>query len=283
MPINLLKLYECGYCTHPEKIVNPKKNLKSIKFPATVALLKHSQQGYMLFDTGYASHFLQETKYFPYSIYSKLTPVYFLENQSIKNQLEKDGINANEISTIILSHFHGDHVGGLKDFPKANILTSKKAYTNISGLTKVKALTKGCLLELLPEDIEKRMSFFDESTFLQLDNRYGPFNKGIDLFGDSSVIAIDLTGHAIGQTGLFVQLPSGKRVLLCADAVWVSEAYEKMILPHKIAHLLIEDVNSYKENVKNLHELSKQAPEIDILPTHCEKSADLARRGYVYE
>ncbi|MBM7603190.1 glyoxylase-like metal-dependent hydrolase (beta-lactamase superfamily II) [Metabacillus crassostreae] len=283
MPINSLKIYECGYCTHPEKVVNPKKSLKTITFSATAALLKHPEKGYILFDTGYASYFFQETKKFPYSIYSKLTPVYFGEQQSLKNQLESDGISADEISTVILSHFHGDHTAGLKDFPKANILTFKEAYTNISGLTNLQALMKGCLLETLPKDIEKRIKYINDCDLIKLDHSYGPFYEGRDLFGDCSVIAIDLTGHAIGQCGLFVQLHSGKRVLLCADAIWVSEAYENAIFPHRIAHLLIEDVNSYKNNVLKLHELSKQAPEIDILPTHCKKTANLAKEGYIYE
>ena len=65
MLINKLKLYECGYCTHPEKVVLPNGSLKRLKFPATVALLQHPTRGYILFDTGYAARFFQATKKFP--------------------------------------------------------------------------------------------------------------------------------------------------------------------------------------------------------------------------
>jgi glyoxylase-like metal-dependent hydrolase (beta-lactamase superfamily II) len=282
MLINTLKLYECGYCTHPEKVVLPNGSLKSLKFPATVALLQHPTMGYILFDTGYAARFFQATKKFPYSIYEKLTPVFFSEEKSIKNQLEKDGITSEQIHTIILSHFHGDHIGGIKDFPDAKILTFKKAYQSIQSMSKLRALLKGCLLDLLPDDIDARILYIDQDE-IPLDKSYGDFTKGYDVFGDTSIIAVDLTGHAIGQFGIFVNLQSGKRVFLCADAVWISQAYEQFIFPHKVANLLIEDVEAYKKNIKKLHHLSKTNPDIDILPTHCNKTWDQVKKGFVYE
>lgn len=282
MLINKLKLYECGYCTHPEKVVLPNGSLKRLKFPATVALLQHPTRGYILFDTGYAARFFQATKKFPYSIYAKLTPVFFSEEKAIVNQLEKDGIKREQIHTIILSHFHGDHIGGLKDFPNATILTFKNAYQSIRSISKFRALLKGCLLDLLPNDIDTRISFIDQGESV-LDKCYGDFSKGYDVLGDNSIIAVDLTGHAIGQFGIFVNLLSGKKVFLCADAVWVSQAYEQLILPHKVANFIIEDVEAYKKNIKKLHHLSITNPDIDILPTHCSKTWDLVKKGFVYE
>lgn len=282
MLINKLKLYECGYCTHPEKVVLPNGSLKRLKFPATVALLQHPTSGNILFDTGYAARFFQATKKFPYSIYAKLTPVFFSEEKAIVNQLEKDGIKREQIHTIILSHFHGDHIGGLKDFPNATILTFKNAYQSIRSISKFRALLKGCLLDLLPNDIDTRISFIDQGEIV-LDKCYGDFSKGYDVLGDNSIIAVDLTGHAIGQFGIFVNLLSGKKVFLCADAVWVSQAYEQLILPHKVANFIIEDVEAYKKNIKKLHHLSITNPDIDILPTHCSKTWDQVKKGVVYE
>ncbi|WNS75028.1 MBL fold metallo-hydrolase [Bacillus sp. DTU_2020_1000418_1_SI_GHA_SEK_038] len=283
MSIKMLKLYECGYCTHPEKIVNPDKGFKSIEFPAIVGLLEHSTHGYILFDTGYASHFLEATKRFPYSVYAKLTPVYFSEEKSIKNQLLKDGISPDEISIIFLSHFHGDHTAGLKDFPKAQVYTFETAYENIRHNSKFKALSKGCLLDLLPVDLDERLTFIDCLTPIDLDESFGEFEKGYAVFGDDSLVAVDLTGHAVGQFGIFIKLMSGKRVFLCADAVWVSEAFEQLIYPLKIANLLIADKKQYVSHIQKLHHLSKAQPEIDILPTHCSITWEKAKRGFIYE
>ncbi|MBY0123845.1 MBL fold metallo-hydrolase [Bacillus sp. S/N-304-OC-R1] len=283
MSIKMLKLYECGYCTHPEKIVNPNRGFKSIAFPAIVGLLEHSELGYILFDTGYASHFLKATRKFPYSVYAKLTPVYFSEEKSIKNQLLADGISPDQIGIILLSHFHGDHTAGLHDFPRAKVYTFEAAYKDIQEDSKFKALTKGCLKDLLPADLEERFTFLDRFSPIALDESFGEFQEGFSVFGDDSVIAVDLTGHAIGQFGIFIKLISGKRVFLCADAVWVSEAFEELIYPHSIANLLIADKAKYRSNIMKLHELAKARPQIDILPTHCSVTWEKAKRGFVYE
>lgn len=279
----MLKLYETGYCTHPEKIVNPKGSLKAISFPVTVALLEHPIHGYILFDTGYTSAFKEATKKFPYSLYARLTPVYFSEEQSIKQQLLNDGIDPEQVTIILLSHFHGDHTAGLCDFPNAKIFSFKAAYDDIKDVSKFKALTKGCLLDVLPRDLPKRISFIDDTAPISLDNRFEPFDIGYSVLGDDSVLAVDLTGHAIGQFGVFVNVKSGKQVFLCADVVWLSTSYEQLIFPHPIAHLLIADKKAYRENIYKLHHLAKTHPEIDILPTHCPKTAALAKKGFVYE
>lgn len=283
MRINMLKLYECGYCTHPEKMVYPKGTWKTEKFPAMVGLLHHPTKGYILFDTGYAKHFLDATKSFPFSIYAKLTPVYFSEEKSIKNQLMNDGISPEEIKFIIISHFHGDHTAGLKDFPNAKFLTFEKAYADIKGESKFQALKKGCLLDTLPDDIEERMVFIDKKPIQELPYEYKPFNSGYDIFNDGSLYAVDLTGHAIGQLGIFVRFENHTPVFLCSDAVWVSKSFKELVYPSIVTNLLTGDPESYKQNIQKLHSLSQLSPQVEILPTHCSYTWSKAKEGYIYE
>ncbi|WP_080846036.1 MBL fold metallo-hydrolase [Cytobacillus gottheilii] len=283
MAIEWVKLYECGYCTHPEKIVHPKAGLKPVKFPATVALIKHETKGYILFDTGYAQRFLSATEKFPYSLYRKLTPVFFSEEQAIVNQLAADGITPDEITTIILSHFHGDHTAGLKDFPQAEIITFRKGYEDIENNSKLRALTKGCLLDLLPADFKSRVRFIDDQQPVALSN-LGDFHEGFTVIDDDvSIVAVDLTGHAIGQFGIFIRLKSGKVLFLCADAVWSSRAYEKLVYPHIMANLLIADKRAYVHHIQRLHSLMHTHPDIDILPTHCQVTWNKIQKGEIYE
>ena len=93
--------------------------------------------------------------------------------------------------------------------------------------SKFGALLKGCLKDTLPVDLEQRMSFIDQTPSLNLPSTYGKFEEGYDVFDDGSLFAVDLTGHATGQFGIFVHLQSNKIVFLCADAVWLSKNVSK--------------------------------------------------------
>ncbi|MGQ0421948.1 MBL fold metallo-hydrolase, partial [Bacillus sp. HC-Mk] len=87
MKIKSLKLYDTGYCTHPEKIAYSKGSWKQICFPATVGLLQHPSLGYILFDTGYAGPFKEATKKFPYSVNGRIHQIVQLHVRLNQQQL----------------------------------------------------------------------------------------------------------------------------------------------------------------------------------------------------
>lgn len=264
-----LSLFKTGYCVHPEKIAVKDGSLRKVKFPALVGLISHPEKGYILFDTGYASHFFEACEKFPYSIYPKVTPVFFNSNESIKEQLLAIQIHPDEIDTILISHFHGDHVGGLKDFPNSKIICSRKGYEFVKDKKRFQAVRNGYLPDLIPTDFEERAIFIDDQQMVKLNEEFAPFQEGWDLFGDGSLICIDLTGHATGQLGLFLHDEKRGDVLLCADACWQSRAYREKIYPHRLANIIMSDIKSYQDNLDKLNRLHHQNPEIRIIPTHC--------------
>ncbi|MEZ6019000.1 MAG: hypothetical protein R3F17_02570 [Planctomycetota bacterium] len=66
-------------------------------FPATVALIRHPEEGIILFDSGYAEHFLAATRHFPRTHVSlghaHLNP----SGHSISAQLVQRGISPLEV------------------------------------------------------------------------------------------------------------------------------------------------------------------------------------------
>nr|WP_062110242.1 MBL fold metallo-hydrolase [Bacillus niameyensis] len=266
-----LTLFQTGYCVHPEKVTVKDGSWKKVKFPALVGLIEHPEKGYILFDTGYAEHFFAASRKFPYSIYPKVTPVYFEDEQSIKNQLSAKGIYPEDISYIIISHFHGDHIGGLLDFPKSTYICFKRAYQFIKDKKGFSAIKNGYLPDLLPKDFLERVIFLEEGDGSQLSDDFSPFTEGWDIFQDGSLFAVDLTGHAIGQMGIFLHDSKMDCVFLCADACWQSRAYREKVFPNPLAYLIMPDVRSYQENLIRLHQLHEHHPKWKILPTHCQE------------
>ncbi|SFI62612.1 MBL fold metallo-hydrolase [Thermoflavimicrobium dichotomicum] len=262
-------LFYGGACVHPEKIVLSKGKWKKRLFPALFSLLIHPEHGPILFDTGYTQRFHTETHRFPYRLYRMVTPVHFKETDAAHYQIQQLGYKSEEIRYIILSHFHADHIGGCMDFPHATFICSKKAYQAVQGKTGFSAVKRGFIPYLLPNDFKERVQFVEESKRVSIEERFSPFLEGYDLFGDGSVIAVDLPGHAFGQIGIFFQNEQAKPVFLAADSCWLKEQYEEKALPHPLANLITDDPQAYQESLTKVHLLSIRHPEVQIVPSHC--------------
>ncbi len=259
--------FKTGYCTHPEAITLRGAPWKNVKFPALFALIQHPTQGNILYDTGYASRFFKETKRFPNRIYALITPVFFQPEQSAVEQLQQQGIAPEEISYIVVSHFHADHISGLIDFPKATFLCDRAAYDAVKHKQGISALKAGFLPGLLPPDFAARAQFVDYSPTVPLFPNL--FDTAFDIFNDGSLLAVELPGHATGQLGLIFTDSHQQTHFLVADACWSSQAYQELTEPLAIAQLIFANPSEYRVTLKKLHQLHQQRPDLHIIPTHC--------------
>ena len=100
-----------------------------------------------------------------------------------------------------------------------------------------------------------------------------PFQQTYDLFGDGSIQAIPLEGHFCGQMGLRLETEVGV-VLLAADACWLRESFEQLILPHPMAMAIMYDRGRYLGDLKALQGFQRLHPEARIIPSHCTRSID---------
>lgn len=233
----------------------------------------------MLFDTGYADHFFAACRTFPLSLYAAVTPVCTNPEQSVAAQLRRQGVDPASVRTIFLSHFHADHIGGVRDFPQATFICMREAYEHVRVRHGFSAVREGFLPPLLPDDFAKRVRFVEASRKVVLPGKYHPFTEGYDVLGDGSLLAVDLPGHAVGQYGVFVADQHGKDIFLCADAAWSSRAYRGNILPHPLAYAIMPDARAYRKTLAKLHELHQHNPALRIYPTHCEEVRRLHEEG----
>lgn len=262
-----ITILKAGYCTHPEVMVLPGGSWKSMVFPASYALIRHPV-GWILFDTGYSERFYQETQTLPNKLYALLTPVYLQSQDSALAQLEQLGIKPQDIKYIIISHFHADHIGGLKDFPQAKFLCSQLGYNTIKNKRGFFALKAGFLPGLMPDNFENQVVFIESNQIINLPENFKPFERGFDLFNDGSLVAVELPGHAVGQMGLYLTDNSGKQYFLIADACWLNRSYQELIYPQRIADILFADKTAYRETLKKIHQLYRNNPDVKIIPSH---------------
>jgi glyoxylase-like metal-dependent hydrolase (beta-lactamase superfamily II) len=300
-PVKRLHWLSAGYCTHREWVTIRGGVFQSVRFPAGFACIEHPKFGLILFDTGYSQRFAAETAYYPAALYRWLTPVFFREQDSALAQLQRMGYRAEDVSIIVISHFHGDHIAGLRDFPHAQFIYAAEAYEKVRRLRGLAAVKAGYLPRLLPDDFEARsrpllyngqllsevplpkhhrspngaasslsrpqLTLSNVPSHLLLPDGC-PFTAGFDILGDGSLLAVDLPGHADGQIGLFISTEQ-QDYLLCADAAWSSRAIHCNLPPHLLAGLIMSNRAAYKETFAKLIELDRRFPSVRIVPSHC--------------
>jgi glyoxylase-like metal-dependent hydrolase (beta-lactamase superfamily II) len=261
------ELLKVGSCRQLERIARNRGPWRTIEFPALVGLLKHPTRGYLLFDTGYSEYFCAATRSLPESLYRIATPHSLPPDEVLLSQLKARGITPSQIGTIICSHFHADHVAGLKDFPTARFIASEVECKRLCAKGRISQIRQAFLKDLLPGDFIKRTHWVEamEKVATGLPN----LEEGYDLLGDGSVLGIPLPGHSPAQFGILFATPSGRQTFLVADACWQSRALEENQLPSALAYSLFDDRKAYNQTFARLVALYHAPDRPVMIPSHC--------------
>ena len=259
--------FKAGYCTHPACVAVRGAGWQTCQFPAQVFLLE-SQGRLWLWDTGYANHFMDATASGVFKLYRQVTPVYFEPEEAIYQQLKAQGILPKDLSGLIISHFHGDHIAGLKDFPNVPMIASYEGWEGVRLQQGFRALMKGFVPALMPDDFDQRLMSIESFKQVQLDPSLSPLTYAYELpNSDGEILLVPLPGHAIGHYGALILTDDGWQ-LLASDAAWSYKNYREDRLPMKPAHLIMDNVPAFYQTLEVLKALD--AKQIPILLSHEE-------------
>lgn len=281
-----IRAFEAGHCVHPGFMVKPGLGLAPRKFPAGVAFIKHPKEGALLFDTGYHQRFALCTQHFPERLYALTTPCSLKEDESLKQQLATQGVEAEHIKHIVLSHFHGDHMAGLCDFPQANIHCHPDGYHFLMKSHRLNRIRKGYLKELFPEQAKDKVIFtehfpLDLGDVLELNQ--DPIGLAAkDMFADGLLYLVALPGHAAGQVGLLARLQDGF-IFFLADACWLIDNLKDDINPHWLTNIICDNSKAYKDTLKKLRTCFHAASnKVIFAPSHCQDTwTSLIQTGWI--
>lgn len=260
-------MLDTGYCLAWENHAIQGGHHRRIACHSLVALLQHPREGWMLWDTGYAPRMLEVTQHLPFSLYRRATPLRLRPELAVVTQLARFGLRAEDINTIFVSHFHADHIAGLRDFPTARYIALESAYADVSQRQGLNALRRGFIPALLPDDFQKRvllLPFFNETTLPAL----GPTH---DVCADGSLLLVELPGHARGQMGLLAHTERGD-ILFAADGCWLTRSIREQRPPSRLTHLFIDDARAMWNTIQHLHDFSVTRPDVLIIPSHCPEA-----------
>lgn len=266
-----------GHCLHPQIMSIRDGSLGRVIFPALAMLIVHPEEGPILFDTGYDPAFFEATRPFPERFYRWLTPVTLKPEEELGAQLAARGIAPAEVRHVVLSHFHADHMAGLHLFRDAAIHCGKAGLEAACGAGRIAGVRKGILRALFPADIQARARFFEDAPRVALPGDMAPFDVGADLFGDGSILAVELPGHCPGHWGLTVNDAAHGLHFMVGDAAWSSDAIRRNVPPPAITSGFLGDTRQVRETLARLHHLWRRNREVRLTPCHCpERAAEAA-------
>lgn len=268
-------LLDTGYCLAWEHHVIQGGARKRIACHALVALLHHPAHGWLLWDAGYAPRLLTATNRLPYALYRLATPLRLDPRLTVVAQLARWQLTPADIRSILISHFHADHIAGLRDFPAATFITTQAAYADIAVRQGFNALRRGFLPTLLPADFSQRLCLLPRFTGDMLP----ALGATCDLFNDGSLLLVELPGHARGQMGMLAQTQRGP-LLFAADGCWLSRSIYENRPPNRVTHFFVDDAAAMRATIAHLHSFAQARPDVLIIPSHCPDvfAREVARR-----
>lgn len=201
----------------------------------------HPLAGPVLIDTGYGPSVTQGAiRSAALKFYTRILRPELHATESPAALLARYGLKASDVRTIIVTHFHADHVSELKQFPNARFILDLEALRTLRRMSRLLQLHYGVFMELMPDDVESRAR--DIASLPRIASP-GGLPQGFDLLGDGAVLAIPLPGHGHGHFGVcFAQ--ESPPLLYGVDTQWLNRAIREDRAPGYPAKLIFADASA---------------------------------------
>jgi glyoxylase-like metal-dependent hydrolase (beta-lactamase superfamily II) len=177
-------------------------------------------------------------------------------------QLLKLGIRPDDVRTVIITHLHTDHAGGLHHFPKSEIVVSDEELRLASGFA---GRLRGYLPNRLPDWFAPRSINFVPEPF-------GPFDRSQRVTSDGKVVIVPTPGHTPGHVSVIVA-DGGVCHFLAGDTTYTQQA----LIEGRVDGVSPSEEVSLR-TMQTIMRLAQEHPTV-YLPSHDPESANRLVNG----
>jgi len=212
-------------------------------------------EGVIVVDTGSGAHVKSLPRWHPYfqlAVHFDIEP-----EQEVGPQLRSLGIGERDVKTLVLTHLHIDHDGGLAHFPHSRIFADSGEIARAAGIA-------GAIRGYLPSRWPR---WFEPQPFRWQQSSYGPFARSARITGAGDVIAVPTPGHTPNHVSVIVR-NGDEQVMLAGDASYLEEAMLSGTIDG-----VSPDENAAKTTLADIRALCAARP-TTYLPTHDPRSAE---------
>ena len=237
-----------------------------VKAPITAYAIEH-RDGLVLFDTGLDPALVSNPDYISSPIgrflLKKIFRIHTGPEDALDKQLEAINIAAADISKVVISHLHFDHIGGIAHVPQAELLVSKAEWQRLEAPNPERDW-------VLREHIELPGANWQPVEFVPTsDPLLAPFGVCYDCMGDGSMILLPTPGHTPGSISMLVRSSGLPPLLFVGDLTYELEPLRNDQLPG------VGDAEQLKASFAKVRELENALPGLVVLPSHDPSAAEM--------
>ena len=227
--------------------------------PVNVYVIEHAK-GLVLFDTGQDRASVTDDTYFPGGLtgylYDRLAHFDIGEQDTLTALLATLGYSPSDVGTVILSHLHQDHIGGLAELTGSDLLVSAAEWAE---LAKPSPELRGFLRSHIQlPGLKWRQVSLEPADDLALT----PFTESLDVMGDGSLMLLPTPGHTAGSVSLLVRRAGRPPLLLAGDLTYGAGILQRGQLPG------VGNRRRLAESSHKVLALAQQQPGLVVLPAH---------------
>lgn len=200
----------------------------------------------LLIDTGETAK-IYTAGYLPNGgLYHKAVQTRIKEEEEIPHQLRALGYQTQDIKTVILTHLHGDHIGGISYFPEAEFLVSQVEY-NLA--TSKKGPGSGYFTKNWP-------GWFTPTCIQYQHPPEGVFDKSYQLSDFGQISIVPTPGHSEGHQSVIVKDQS-LTYFIGGDLTYNLDTLKKevpnVVLSNKVAKASVKKAHEYVKATSALY------------------------------
>jgi len=220
--------------------------------PIYAWVIEHPE-GTIVVDTGETSR-APEPGYFPrwHPYYRFGLREWVQPSEEIGPRLEGLALSPADVRTVVMTHLHTDHAGGLHHFPNSEIVISRTEWDHASGL---RGRMRGYLNDSFPDWLRPRLVEFAAEPFES-------FPSSLALTSAGDVRLVPTPGHTPGQMSVVVEDDNGMRIFLAGDASYT----EGLMLRGAVDGVSPDDAAA-KGTLERIRRLAERSPTV-YLPSH---------------
>ena len=230
-----------------------------VALPLQCFLIEH-RDGPVLFDTGIDPAILSDPRYIEQAIgrflLRRIFRLHLTEQDRIDHVLETAGIAASDIRTVVISHLHFDHVGGIARVPQANLLVSAREWAILSEPHPEQEW-------ILRQHIEIPSAKWQQITFEPTgDPLFEGFDGIHDVAGDGSMILLPTPGHTPGSLSMLIRRVGWDPILLVGDLTYQADLLDREVVPGT------GDRDALLASFAKVRRLRERLPGLAIIASH---------------